>query len=35
VLTLKREAIGPVVLDQTLGKGGWRYLTAEEVASLT
>ena len=24
-----------VVLDQTLGKGGWRYLTAEEVASLT
>ena len=35
VETLKREAIGPVVLDQTLGKGGWRYLTAEEVASLT
>ena len=35
VETLKREAIGPVVLDQTLGKGGWRYMTEEEVASLT
>ena len=35
VETLKREAIGPVVLDQTLGKGGWRYLTEEEVAALS
>ncbi len=35
VVTLKREAIGPVVLDSTLGKGGWRYMTEEEVASLT
>ena len=35
VVTLKREAIGPVTLDGTLGKGGWRYLTDEEVASLT
>ena len=35
VETLKREAIGPVVLDQTLGKGGWRYMAEEEVASLT
>jgi 16S rRNA pseudouridine516 synthase len=35
VETLKREAIGPVVLDSTLGKGGWRYMTEEEVASLT
>ena len=35
VETLKREAIGPVVLDLTLGKGGWRYMTEEEVASLT
>jgi 16S rRNA pseudouridine516 synthase len=35
VETLKREAIGPVVLDNTLGKGGWRYLTAEEIAALT
>ena len=35
VETLKREAIGPVVLDNTLGKGGWRYLTAEEIAVLS
>ncbi|WP_298770673.1 pseudouridine synthase [uncultured Fibrobacter sp.] len=35
VLTLKREAIGPVALDETLGKGGWRYLTEDEIASLT
>ena len=35
VETLKREAIGPVVLDQTLGKGGWRYLTEKEVAALS
>ena len=35
VETLKREAIGPVVLDNTLGKGGWRYLTEEEVKALS
>ena len=35
VETLKREAIGPVVLDETLSKGGWRYLTDEEISSLT
>ena len=35
VETLKREAIGPVVLDDMLGKGGWRYLTDEEISSLT
>ena len=35
VETLKREAIGPVVLDESLGKGGWRYLTDEEISSLT
>jgi 16S rRNA pseudouridine516 synthase len=34
VLTLKREAIGPVTLDETLGRGGWRFLSEEEVASL-
>ena len=34
VETLKREAIGPVLLDETLGKGGWRFLTDDEVASL-
>lgn len=35
VETLKRDAIGPVLLDETLGKGGWRFLTDDEVASLT
>lgn len=34
VVTLKREAIGPVALDPSLGKGGWRFLSDEEVASL-
>jgi len=34
VMTLTREAIGPVVLDETLGESGWRFLTEEEVASL-
>ena len=34
VETLKREAIGPVVLDESLGRGGWRFLSEEEVASL-
>ena len=35
VMTLTREAIGPVQLDLTLGRGGWRFMTEEEVASLT
>ena len=34
VETLKRDAIGHVLLDETLGKGGWRFLTDDEVASL-
>ena len=34
VETLTREAIGPVVLDETLGESGWRFLTDAEVASL-
>ena len=34
VETLKRDAIGPVLLDETLGKGGWRFLTDDEVTSL-
>ena len=33
VETLEREAIGPVVLDESLGKGGWRFLTEDEIAS--
>lgn len=35
VETLKRVSIGPVRLDSSLGKGGWRYMTDEEVASLS
>jgi 16S rRNA pseudouridine516 synthase len=35
VETLERIAIGPVVLDRTLGEGGWRFLTDEEVAALS
>ena len=35
VETLERIAIGPVVLDRTLGEGGWRFLTEEEVAALS
>ena len=34
VLTLRRESIGPVQLDESLGKGGWRFLTEVEIASL-
>ena len=34
VETLERISIGPVVLDESLGEGGWRFLTDEEVASL-
>ena len=35
VETLERVAIGPVVLDRTLGEGGWRFLTEDEVAALS
>lgn len=35
VMTLSREAIGPVTMDTTLGSGGWRFMTEEEVTSLT
>lgn len=35
VETLARISIGPVPMDESLGSGGWRYLTDEEVASLT
>lgn len=35
VETLERISIGPVVMDRTLGNGGWRFLTEEEVASLS
>ena len=34
VETLERISIGPLQLDMTLGRGGWRFLTDEEVASL-
>ena len=35
VETLERISIGPVVLDRSLGEGGWRFLTDEEVAALS
>lgn len=35
VMTLERISIGPLSLDASLGMGGWRFLTEEEVASLT
>lgn len=35
VETLSRISIGPVALDNSLGNGGWRYLTEEEIASLS
>ena len=35
VETLKRESIGPVTIDETLGRGGWRFLTDDEVKSLS
>ena len=34
VETLERISIGPVVLDESLGEGGWRFLTDAEIASL-
>ena len=34
VETLERISIGPLALDESLGKGGWRFLTEAEVASL-
>lgn len=35
VETLERISIGPVQLDASLGRGGWRFLTDEEVSSLS
>ena len=35
VETLQRISIGPVCLDESLGMGGWRFLTGEEVSQLT
>ena len=34
VTYLRREAFGPLVLDQNLSKGGWRALTEEEIQAL-
>ena len=33
--TLERESIGPVVLDRSLGLGGWRFLTQDEIKALS
>lgn len=35
VETLERISIGPVQLEASLGRGGWRFLTDEEVSSLS
>ncbi|MCF0216808.1 MAG: rRNA pseudouridine synthase [Fibrobacteraceae bacterium] len=35
VETLERVSIGPVVLDNALGRGGWRFLTEDEVKFLS
>lgn len=35
VETLSRISIGPVALDKSLGNGGWRYLTEEEIKALS
>ena len=34
VLELRRLSMGPLKLDESLGAGGWRPLTAEEAAAL-
>ena len=34
VLELRRLSMGPVSLDECLGAGEWRYLTAQEMDSL-
>ena len=35
VESLERESIGPVLLDRTLGTGGWRFLTEDEIKALS
>lgn len=35
VETLVRISIGGLLLDESLGKGGWRFLTEQEVAQLS
>lgn len=35
VETLERISIGPVSLDESLGRGGWRFLTDEEIQSVS
>ena len=34
VTYLKRVAFGPLMLDETLPRGGWRALTEEEIQAL-
>ena len=34
ITSLKRVQFGPLVLDETLAEGQWRYLTAEEIRAL-
>ncbi|MBE6563546.1 MAG: rRNA pseudouridine synthase [Ruminococcaceae bacterium] len=35
ITSLERIAFGPLVLDESLERGGWRYLTEEEEKELT
>ncbi|MBR0443317.1 MAG: rRNA pseudouridine synthase [Clostridia bacterium] len=34
IVTLERVSFGPLTLDETLGRGEWRYLSDDEVAAL-
>ncbi len=34
VVSLHREQVGEIVLDENLSPGQWRYLTADEIASV-
>ena len=35
VMYLERVTFGPLVLDASLARGEWRYLTDDEIALLT
>ena len=35
VVSLERISFGPLKLDPSLGRGEWRYLTEDEISSIT
>ena len=35
VVSLERISFGPLKLDPALGRGEWRYLTEDEISSIT